>query len=133
MWECFAAWLAKLSPAQVLTWTAVGTVIGEVGTVVVQFLLRWRFRFVTRLMGALTRRVRVHHGYLGAAALLAAWLVPLSQAWRHLAFIAGGALVLTDLVHHTLVLWIVTGVPAFALRYERHEDAGRNIASDSAR
>ena len=114
MWESFAPWLANLSSGQVLTWIAVGTVIGEAGTVVVQFLLRWKFRFVARLVGAITRGVRVHHGYLGAAALLAARLVPLAPAWRHLAFIAGGALVLTDLVHHTLVLWLLTGAPAFA-------------------
>lgn len=130
MWECFAAWLAKLPPGQVLTWIVVGTVIGEVGTVVVQFLLRWEFRFVARLVGAITRGVRVHHGYLGAAALLAAWLVPLPPAWRHLALIAGGTLVLTDLLHHTLVLWLLTGAPAFALRYEQRPETALLAGSD---
>lgn len=133
MWESFATWLTNLSHGQVLAWIAVGTLIGEAGTILTQFLLRWKFRFVARLIGAITRGVRIHHGYLGAAALLAAWLVPLAPAWRHLALIAGGTLVLTDLVHHTLVLWLFTGAPGFALRYERHAEAGPNIASDSAR
>jgi hypothetical protein len=69
-------------------------------------------------VGLLTLGLRVHHGYLGLVLLLLSAVL-----WRKLPVYArwttvwGAALVLSDLVHHFVVLWIVVGDPEFHLFY----------------
>jgi len=65
-----------------------------------------------------TLGVRVHHGYyglllalVGGVAMLVASRPPRSRG--RLLLIAGLALALSDLVHHFIVLWAVTGSPEF--------------------
>ena len=62
----------------------------------------------------LTGGVRVHHGYLGVAGIV---LAPFVNTWTHRAAtviaVASIALFLSDLIHHFLVLWPITGHPRF--------------------
>ena len=72
--------------------------------------------FERRLLGGL----RIHHGVVGAlilvaAALMARW----SEKWARRAAILGGALLLSDLVHHFLVLWPLTGSHQFDIYFPR--------------
>lgn len=71
-------------------------------------------------IGLLTFGIRIHHGYIGAL------LVPISLAVYEsretvgrLLFIAGIALFFSDLIHHLLVLWPITGSPDFDLVYPK--------------
>jgi len=69
-------------------------------------------------IGRLTCGVRVHHSYVGAAMVLVAcwfWMRYPRASWWTLA--VGLALFLSDIIHHFLVLWIVTGSPQFDLTY----------------
>ncbi|MEZ6061664.1 MAG: hypothetical protein R3C19_15055 [Planctomycetaceae bacterium] len=69
-------------------------------------------------IGSLTCGIRIHHGYIGGVMMLAACLLwdrfPLATKWL---LIAALALLLSDAIHHFLVLWPVTGSPQFDLVY----------------
>ncbi len=61
--------------------------------------------------------LRIHHGYWGLACLAAWGLAGLgprgrTAGWRALLLAAGIGLVLSDAVHHFLVLWPITRSPA---------------------
>lgn len=70
----------------------------------------------TAFLAKLTFGVRIHHGYLGALLLLA---LPLARgkSARGWMIVLGLGLLVSDLVHHFLVLWPVTGSPQFDLFY----------------
>jgi len=95
------------------------TVVFELVTLVLRFGFSLEStRDTASTVGLLTAGLRVHHSYLGMLLLpVAAWL-PRRAAWleRRLAAIAAG-LVLSDLVHHFVVLWLVTGSAQFDLFY----------------
>jgi hypothetical protein len=99
----------------VLAWTA----LFEVVTLVLRFGFSLEStRDTATTVGVLTAGLRVHHSYLGMLLLPAAAWLPrrLTGLERKLAGIAGG-LVCSDLVHHFLVLWLLTGSPQFDLFY----------------
>ena len=86
-------------------------------------LLRYGFglsstRDSASTIGVLTMGLRIHHGYLGCLCLLLAlgagrrW----PRAWPPLV-VLGLALVLSDAMHHFLVLWPIEGSPQFDLWY----------------
>lgn len=69
----------------------------------------------TTWFGAFTGGVRIHHGYVGLLVMGLAWVLPgRLKPW---AFRVGGALFLSDVVHHFVVLWAFTGSPQFDLTY----------------
>lgn len=95
-------------------------------TFVIEFLtvgLRFGFqlestRDTASTIGLITNGFRVHHGYCGILLVVAAW--GLSQTHRKLAsisYLAGWPLLLSDAIHHFLVLWPVTGSPQFDFFY----------------
>ena len=59
----------------------------------------------------------MHHGYLGLGVGLAALLLPVPAPFRAWTFWIGIALVASDLIHHFLVLWPLTGSPEFHIVY----------------
>ncbi|HEU4338723.1 MAG TPA: hypothetical protein VFS19_01530 [Planctomycetota bacterium] len=75
-------------------------------------------RVATAGLAAFTFGLRIHHGYLGLAMLLA---FPLARRWapahadRWSA--TGLALVLSDALHHFGALWVLNGSPGFDLTY----------------
>jgi hypothetical protein len=69
-------------------------------------------------VGRLTFGYRIHHGLIGLLILLVSAFVR-DPVWkRHLA-VLGGALALSDVIHHFVILWAVTGSPQFDLVYPR--------------
>ncbi len=70
----------------------------------------------TRWLRTLTFGLRIHHGYLGLVLIVLAFLCR-SSGWRRWCLIIGLALVLSDLAHHFLVLWPITGHSDFDLFY----------------
>lgn len=114
------AWKARLGA--LTGWEALA---GGVGLGVVVEGVTAFFRFGLQLestrdtswLAALTFGVRIHHGYVGAL-LLALAALPTWPRWAQRALILGGvALTLSDLAHHFLVLWPITGSPQFDLTY----------------
>ena len=108
------------SVKQVVLYSAVLTALIEGVTVLFRFGLHLESsRDTASTVGRLTGGIRIHHGYIGVlAVLIAATLLhrrPLS--WGRWLLVAGIALVLSDLVHHFLVLWPIVGSPEFHLVY----------------
>ena len=73
----------------------------------------------TGLLGLMTFGIRIHHGYIGLLLLLIAWgLIP-NVGVRNALLMVGIGLVASDLMHHFLVLWPITGSPEFDLFYAK--------------
>lgn len=70
-------------------------------------------------LGRFTFGVRIHHGYIGLVLLLAARYTRISQRTMVWCIRIGWALVISDLTHHFLVLWPITGSPHFDLVYPK--------------
>jgi hypothetical protein len=90
----------------------------EVVTVGFRFGCGLESRRHTRAIGLVTWGIRVHHGYLGLLVAAIAFCIPQGGAgWRNLLLMFAIGLVVSDLIHHFLVLWPITGSPQFDLRY----------------
>ena len=116
-------WLSQLpSPRSnrlVLIWSLILTVVFELLTCFLRFACRLEStRDTASTVGRLTCGLRVHHSYLGAAAILVAcwgwerW--PRAAAWL---LVVGLGLFFSDLLHHFAVLWYFVGDPQFDLFY----------------
>ena len=111
--------IPEISLKQVILYSAVLTALIEAVTVLFRFGLHLEStRDTASTVGRLTGGIRIHHGYIGLLAVLIAAAVfhrrPLPGRWL---LVAGIALVLSDLVHHFLVLWPILGDPQFHLVY----------------
>ena len=73
----------------------------------------------TAFIGQLTYGWRIHHGYVGLVVAILACLWPEGHGLRHWCLRIGWSLVASDLIHHFLVLWPITGDPQFHIRYPR--------------
>ena len=71
----------------------------------------------TAAIGSFTFGIRIHHGYIGALLLAAGWFMPAHHRWRPWMLRVGAPLFLSDMIHHFLVLWPITGHPHFDLVY----------------
>jgi hypothetical protein len=90
----------------------------ELVTVGLRFGCGLESRRHTSTIGFVTRGLRVHHGYLGLAVAVLACCYPLGGAGvRNLLLMFAIGMVVSDLIHHFLVLWPITGSPQFDLRY----------------
>jgi hypothetical protein len=119
------AWLATLTPWQVCGLSVLAAILMEAITAGMRFGIGLQSTRDTGFIGYLTFGVRIHHGYFGILMLLVTWLRPEPVAWRHLAIIVGSGLVISDLMHHFLVLWPITGSPEFDLTYPTPRDDTR--------
>lgn len=107
-------------PRRTMIWLTLGlTVLIELICVVLRF--GWGLESThdtASTIGVLTFGIRIHHGYCGLVLLLIAWgtwtRYPRLARWG---VILGMALFLSDMVHHFLVLWPITGSPHFDLVY----------------
>ncbi len=113
----FWGWLAVRTLPACILWGLLLAVVLELITCFFRFGLHLQSTRDTRAMAAWTFGFRIHHGYPGVLLLLLAPLVS-KGAWRTLFLIVGIALVVSDLSHHFLVLWPITGDPQFHIRYD---------------
>ena len=70
----------------------------------------------TGWMAVLTFGYRIHHGYIGVVLVIPALLLSEGRV-RHLLLLLGIGLLVSDAIHHFLVLWPITGSPEFDIRY----------------
>ncbi len=79
----------------------------------------------TTWLARFTFGIRIHHGYTGVLLVVVALCG--DGTWCQWALRVGAALVLSDLIHHFLVLWPTQGHHEFHLTYptsrERQDDA----------
>lgn len=117
--------MIECSPLPVLLWSLGLTFLFETITLFFRFGCGLEWASVSRsTVGVVTRGVRIHHGFLGVAVVLAAFLIPpLPGSWRGLFLATGTALFLSDMIHHFLVLWPLTGTPQFHLLYRQSQPA----------
>ena len=109
-------WLGLRTFWGTILWGLVLAVFFEVLTCVLRFGCQLQSTRDTRALGAWTFGLRIHHAYPGALLLLVTPFVR-KGAWRNLLLLVGIALVMSDLAHHFMVLWPLTGNPQFHLRY----------------
>ena len=111
-------------------WTAGLTVLFELVTVLFRFGFKLEATRDTRAIARWTRGVRVHHGYWGVPLALFGVLMlgatPVGSAATFAGLglsmwlvVLGLALIKSDLIHHFLVLWPITGSHDFHLRYPK--------------
>ncbi len=92
-----------------LLWTAGATLAFEAITCLGRFGFGFRSREIAPLYKRCTFGVRIHHGYVGAAAVPPTFLVGMEPALQVALGAAAGGLILSDLLHHFVVLPILTG------------------------
>lgn len=74
----------------------------------------------TSWLRGLTFGLRSHHGYIGMLLLAAAFLFAQENGLvRKLLIIVGIGLLLSDLIHHFLILWPICGSPSLDLVYPK--------------
>ena len=95
------------------------TVVLEVITLLLRFGLEWEStRDTAATIGWLTGGLRIHHSYCGALLVLVGFgLSQHSALAAKVLYIVGWSLLLSDVIHHFLILWPVTGSPQFDLVY----------------
>jgi hypothetical protein len=116
MFRDFLAFVARLTPARVLLLGLFCAVMIEATTVVLRFGLDLQSTRDTAVIGTYSWGMRVHHGYL-ALPVAAAALCLRERGLRKLLLILAVGLFVSDLFHHFLVLWPLTGSPQFDLFY----------------
>lgn len=109
--------LVQLDPVSIIFVAGWLTFAVELVTVFLRFGLGLRSGTHGSRIGRLTRGLRIHHGYVGVALLAVSTLLGPASAAGTALFFAGIALALSDIIHHFLVLWPLTGTPEFHLRY----------------
>jgi len=62
---------------------------------------------------------RIHHGYGGVVLIILAVLSS-GGGLRKALLLVGISLLVSDAIHHFLVLWLVTGSPELDIRYPGH-------------
>ena len=113
------------TPFEILVWSLILTVLFESLTLFLRFGFGFEWAAVSRsTVGMLTLGVRIHHCFVGLALLLTGGMMvgPL-EAWRGLLLATGWGLVLSDLIHHFLILWPVTGRAQFHLLYRQSQSS----------
>jgi hypothetical protein len=108
-----------MNPFQLLIATLIVAAVFEAVTLFFRFGLGMQSTRDTKWLARWTRGLRIHHGYVGAAALGPFLLAPINPVAGDVGVIVAGALILSDLAHHFLVLWPLTGSPQFDLSYDR--------------
>lgn len=92
-----------------LAWALLLTLLFEAVTVLFRFGLGLESARSTSFLSALTFGLRIHHGYLGAAMAVLSLALRPGSAGRTWGLRIGLALLGSDLVHHFLVMWPLTG------------------------
>jgi hypothetical protein len=108
---------AHPSPVDLCVATVLVTCAIELVTVALRFGCGLRSDTHTRWLAKITAGRRIHHAYLGVAVMATSLIVESSSALCHALVVVGASLALSDLVHHYLVLWPLTGDPEFRTRY----------------
>ena len=103
----------------------VAAIVFESITLFFRFYLELQSTRDTAIIAAFTGNLRIHHGYLGVLIILACLFIPSPDRQdrpdkiriRHWLLVLGIGLVISDLLHHFVYLWLISGSPQFDLVY----------------
>ena len=107
-----------LGPRRLAVWTLALTILIEAVTCAFRFGLNLQSTRDLASLARFTFGLRIHHGYVGIVLLVVAAFLK-SSRMRDVLLVAGSGLVASDLIHHFLVLWPITGSPQFDLTYKK--------------
>lgn len=93
------------------------TLLFEFITVVCRFAFGLRAGTSFSFLGTLTGGYRIHHLYVGASLTGVVLITGLSPSLNNALLILGMGLILSDLLHHFVVLWPITGAHEFHMTY----------------
>ncbi len=110
--------LESLTSLRICAWAMALTVAIELLTVFLRFGAGLEAHTDTAFMASFTSGYCNHHGFWGIGLIVAAVFAWKRTAARNALLIVGSALFASDMIHHFLVLWPVTGSPEFYLRYD---------------
>jgi len=104
-----------LTGKEMVRWTILLTLACELITLLFRFGFGLEAtRDTADTVGQITHGVRIHHAYLGLVLItVARGVVKRRPAIGSWGVVIGAALVLSDLIHHFLVLWPILGDPMF--------------------
>ncbi len=104
---------------QIALWSALLTAVIELITVILRFGFQLQStRDTASTVEVLTCGIRIHHGYVGVLVVIIALLCLRARPWlSRWMLVIGTALACSDLIHHFLVLWPITGSPEFDFVY----------------
>ncbi len=114
----FRAKLGELSPRATALWCLALTAAVELFTCLLRFGFSLESQKHSAWLAPFTFGLRIHHGYYGVLLLALGAVLRRRPALSRALLIVGGALLLSDLAHHFVVLWIVVGSPEFYIRYK---------------
>jgi len=117
--EFIKDYLALLPISKMLFWIAILTLVIEAITALLRFKFGIQATQSTAFIGNFTFGIRIHHGYFGIILLLVSLIPTLPIYLRNMLLVLGSSLLLSDLIHHFVVLWLVTGDAQFHLKYPR--------------
>ena len=108
-----------LTVNQIILSSAILTLVIEGVTILLRFGFGLKSsRTTASTIGKVTRGIRIHHGYIGLPLII---LAPITwSGWPNVScwtLIVGISLLCSDLIHHFLVLRLITGDPEFDLFY----------------
>lgn len=108
----------------ILPWTLALTIVFELVTILFRFGFKLKAtRDTARYVARWSRGLRIHHGYWGVplsiVGLSLLFLLPSAAQPAAWALVLGLALIKSDLIHHFLVLWPITGHHEFDLVYPK--------------
>ncbi len=109
--------IGAFSRRQAVVGTLLLTAAIELTTLFFRFAVGMESTRHTSFLAGFTLGMRIHHGYWGLLLLAVGWLAVRRRGWRNLLIMIGAALVLSDLIHHFLILWPITGSAEFDLWY----------------
>ncbi len=114
------AHLSDIGLVKVLFYGLVLAILFELITCGFRFGLDMQSTRDTAHVGTFTLGVRIHHGYIGLLLMLLAPLFFREYAWIfNTLMIVGIGLFVSDMIHHFLILWPLTGSHDFDLVYPR--------------
>ena len=109
-----------MSPIMLIVWGIAGAILLEALTIYLRFGRSMKAPERTAWIGRMTRGYRIHHGYHGFTMIPAGMLIFPGEVGEWLA-ITGLALLLSDAMHHFIVLKWMTGHHEFWLKYPPRE------------
>lgn len=113
--------LALLTVNRIVVYTLALMLVFEGITVLLRFGFNLQSERSFHFISNITFGIRVHHGYFGIVLLVIALAFLGQGAVKNILIIIGGALLFSDIIHHFLVLWPITGSPEFHLMYPPRE------------
>jgi hypothetical protein len=110
------ALLPRMGSAIAFVYGSYLSIYFEAVTVILRFGFSMKSEATTSGLAQFTFGYRIHHGYVGLLFLVLSLLV-FNRTVRNLLIIFGVGLFLSDLIHHFLVLKLLTGSDEFTIRY----------------